>query len=85
MTGAEYLPTGVLTTLWTELDAALRDELVTSKRPLQEFLKPRHGVGLIIFSADFARFPLGTINSSSRYYREMGEKREGFRHQHTAP
>jgi non-specific serine/threonine protein kinase len=44
MTGAEYLTTRVLTTFWTELDAALRDELVTSKRPLQEFLKSRHPV-----------------------------------------
>ncbi|MEO5863066.1 MAG: hypothetical protein ABIQ03_11485 [Burkholderiales bacterium] len=44
MTGAEYLTTGVLTTLWIDLDTALRDELAASKNSLQEFLKARHPV-----------------------------------------
>jgi non-specific serine/threonine protein kinase len=53
MTGAEYLTTEVLTTFWTELDAALRDELVTSKRPLQEFLKSRHPVWNLVGRVHF--------------------------------
>jgi len=43
MTGVEYMTTEVLTTLWASLDTALPIELVTSKVPLQEFLKARHG------------------------------------------
>ena len=42
MTGVDYLTAEVLATLWTDLDAALRDELAASKRPLQEFLKACH-------------------------------------------
>jgi hypothetical protein len=44
MMGVEYLTTEVLTTLWTDLDTALRDELAASKNSLQEFLKARHPV-----------------------------------------
>jgi non-specific serine/threonine protein kinase len=44
MTGVEYLTTEVLRTLWTDLDAALRNELAASKIPLQEFLKARNPV-----------------------------------------
>jgi hypothetical protein len=39
MTGAEYLTTQVLTTLWSDLDTALHEELAASKSSLQEFLK----------------------------------------------
>ncbi len=42
MSGAEYLTPDVLAALWTELDAALRDELAHSKLTLQAFLKSRH-------------------------------------------
>lgn len=42
MTGAEYLTVEVITTLWAELDAALREELATSQLKLQDFLKSRH-------------------------------------------
>jgi hypothetical protein len=44
MTGAEYLTTEVLIAFWTELDTALRDELVASNGPLQEFLRSFHPV-----------------------------------------
>ena len=44
MTGVEYLTTEVLRALWKDLDTALRNELATSKIPLQEFLKARHPV-----------------------------------------
>jgi superfamily II DNA or RNA helicase len=53
MTGAEYLTTSVLATFWMELDAALRDELVASKRPLQEFLKSRHPVWNLVGRVHF--------------------------------
>ncbi|MFZ4534674.1 DEAD/DEAH box helicase [Propionivibrio sp.] len=39
MTGAEYLTPDVLTSLWAELDAALRHELKATMLPLQTFLK----------------------------------------------
>src|SRR5450631_1938102 len=42
MTGAEYLTTEVLIAFWTELDTALRNELVASNGPLQEFLRLLH-------------------------------------------
>ncbi|HSV78230.1 MAG TPA: DEAD/DEAH box helicase [Ramlibacter sp.] len=42
MRGAEYLGTQVLSTLWSELDTALRSELAASKQALQDFLKARH-------------------------------------------
>ncbi len=53
MTGLEYLTTEVLTTLWTDLDAALRDELVASKIPLQEFLKARHPIWNLVGRVHF--------------------------------
>jgi len=53
MTGVEYLTTQVLTTLWTALDAALRDELAASKNPLQEFLKARHPVWNLVGRVHF--------------------------------
>ena len=53
MTGAEYLTTGVLTTLWTDLDTALRDELTASKNSLQEFLKARHPVWNLVGRVHF--------------------------------
>ena len=42
MTGAEYLTSAVLLTLWAELDAALRTALAESRQTLQDFLKARH-------------------------------------------
>jgi superfamily II DNA or RNA helicase len=42
MTGAEYLTPDVLTALWFEIDAALRQELADAQVPLQAFLKARH-------------------------------------------
>ncbi|WP_028215425.1 DEAD/DEAH box helicase [Paraburkholderia mimosarum] len=42
MTGAEYLTPAVLTTLWGEIDAALRQELAGTTGSLQAFLKSRH-------------------------------------------
>ncbi|MFA7242696.1 MAG: DEAD/DEAH box helicase [Sulfuricellaceae bacterium] len=39
MRGAEYLTAEVLDTLWCGIDSALRDELVATKLPLQEFIK----------------------------------------------
>ncbi len=42
MRGAEYLTIDVLKALWSEIDAALRAELATSKRSLQDYLKAQH-------------------------------------------
>src|SRR5215831_4509960 len=42
MTGAEYLTSAVLETLWRELDRALETELSESKLRLEEFLKGRN-------------------------------------------
>ena len=42
MTGAEYLSTQVLGTLWVELDTALRVELAAQKGSLADFLKRHH-------------------------------------------
>jgi len=53
MTGVEYLTTEVLTTFWTDLDTALRDELVASKNPLQVFLKARHPVWNLVGRVHF--------------------------------
>lgn len=53
MAGAEYLTPTILLGLWTELDTALRDELVTSKRPLQEFLKSCHPVWNLVGRVHF--------------------------------
>ena len=53
MTGVEYLTTEVLTKLWTELDIALRDELVASKSSLQGFLKAHHPVWNLIGRVHF--------------------------------
>jgi superfamily II DNA or RNA helicase len=53
MIGVEYLTTEVLSAFWTDLDAALRDALVTSKRPLQEFLKSRHPVWNLVGRVHF--------------------------------
>jgi len=53
MTGVEYLTTDVLTALWTELDTALRDELVASKGPLQEFLRSLHPVWNLVGRVHF--------------------------------
>ena len=51
--GAEYLTVDVLTTLWTDLDTALRDELVASKHSLQAFLKARHPVWNLVGRVHF--------------------------------
>ena len=53
MTGAEYLTTEVLIAFWTELDTALRDELVASKGPLQEFLRSLHPVWNLVGRVHF--------------------------------
>ena len=53
MTGAEYLTTPVLSTLWTDLDAALRDQLSASNSSLQEFLKARHPVWNLVGRVHF--------------------------------
>ena len=53
MTGAEYLTTTVLRTLWTELDTALRVELAAAKTALQEFLKSRHPVWNLVGRVHF--------------------------------
>ncbi len=53
MTGAEYLTTLVLIALWAELDAALRDELAASKRPLQAFLKSLHPIWNVVGRVHF--------------------------------
>ena len=39
MSGAEYLTSEVLESLWMELDAALRGDLAAAKRSLQVYLK----------------------------------------------
>jgi non-specific serine/threonine protein kinase len=53
MTGAEYLTTEVLATLWSNLDTALREELAASKNSLQEFLKARHSVWNLVGRVHF--------------------------------
>ena len=53
MTGVEYLTSEVLTALWTDLDNALRVELVASKTSLQEFLKARHPVWNLVGRVHF--------------------------------
>ncbi|MEO5660447.1 MAG: DEAD/DEAH box helicase, partial [Polaromonas sp.] len=53
MTGVEYLTTQVLTTLWTDLDTSLREELASSKNSLQEFLKARHPVWNLVGRVHF--------------------------------
>jgi non-specific serine/threonine protein kinase len=53
MTGAEYLTTDVLIAFWTELDTALRDELVESNRPLQEFLRSLHPIWNLVGRVHF--------------------------------
>ncbi|SOZ16382.1 DEAD/DEAH box helicase [Cupriavidus taiwanensis] len=42
MMGGEYLTPDVLATLWSAMDTALHQELVTANVPLQDFLKMRH-------------------------------------------
>ncbi len=42
MPGAEYLTSRALTSLWSELDTALRVELAAAKSSLQDFLKSCH-------------------------------------------
>ncbi len=42
MTGAEYLSASVLTSLWSEIDAAFRLELSESKVPVEDFLKQKN-------------------------------------------
>ena len=42
MPGAEYLTPAVLTTLWTDIEAAVRTELAAAGTSLQDFLKARH-------------------------------------------
>lgn len=39
MTGAQYLTSSVLQTLWDAIDAAFRSELAESNAPVQDFLK----------------------------------------------
>jgi non-specific serine/threonine protein kinase len=53
MTGAEYLTTEVLIAFWTELDTALRDELVASNGQLQEFLRSFHPVWNLVGRVHF--------------------------------
>src|SRR5262245_61216330 len=53
MTGAEYLTADVLTTLWTDLQTAVREELARSKKPLQEFLKALHPVWNVVGRVHF--------------------------------
>ncbi len=53
MTGAEYLTTEVLIAFWTALDTALRDELVASNGPLQEFLRSLHPVWNLVGRVHF--------------------------------
>jgi len=53
MTGTEYLTTEVLIACWTELDTALRDELVASNGPLQEFLRSFHPVWNLVGRVHF--------------------------------
>ena len=53
MTGADYLTANVLSSLWTDLDAALRDELAASKDSLQTFLKAHHPVWNLVGRVHF--------------------------------
>jgi superfamily II DNA or RNA helicase len=53
MTGAEYLTTDVLIAFWIELETALRDELVASNGPLQEFLRSLHPVWNLVGRVHF--------------------------------
>jgi len=53
MTGAEYLTAEALIVFWTELDTALRDELVASNGPLQEFLRSLHPVWNLVGRVHF--------------------------------
>ena len=53
MTGAEYLTTQVLTTLWSDLDTALHEELAASKSSLQEFLKARNPIWNLVGRVHF--------------------------------
>jgi non-specific serine/threonine protein kinase len=53
MTGAEYLTTRVLVAFWTELDTALRDELVASKDTLQAFLRTHHPIWNLVGRVHF--------------------------------
>ncbi len=53
MRGAEYLTPQVLTALWTDLDAALREALSASNTSLQEFLKARHPVWNVVGRVHF--------------------------------
>jgi len=53
MAGAEYLTTEVLIAIWAELDAALRDELLASNGPLQEFLRSLHPVWNLVGRVHF--------------------------------
>ena len=42
ITGAEYLTVDVLSTLWAEIDVALRGDLAVVNQTLQDYLKARH-------------------------------------------
>ena len=42
MTGAEYLSTSVLETLWADIDAAFRSELAESRLSVEDFLKSKN-------------------------------------------
>ncbi|HLH30110.1 MAG TPA: DEAD/DEAH box helicase [Terriglobia bacterium] len=42
MTGAEYLTSSVLESLWTDIDTAFRSEIEESGLPLEEFLKQKN-------------------------------------------
>ena len=53
MTGVEYLTAEVLATLWIDIDNALRQELVASKSPLQEFLKARDPIWNLVGRVHF--------------------------------
>jgi len=53
MTGAEYLTTKVLITFWTELDTALRDQLVASNDTLQAFLRTLHPIWNLVGRVHF--------------------------------
>jgi superfamily II DNA or RNA helicase len=54
MTGAEYLTADVLTSLWTEMDSALRDEVAAAKTSVQAYLAKKspswHLVGRVYFN-----------------------------------
>jgi non-specific serine/threonine protein kinase len=53
MAGVEYLTAEALIDCWTELDTALRDELVASKDTLQAFLKSLHPVWNLVGRVHF--------------------------------